>query len=103
MEVTEKIRLDGTVYDLIECLEVSSNFPCTAVSTDFAFLWEKYSSFSKIKRLVAYMLRLSPKHRHFRSSDNAIIDPAELVIAEEKPLQFSQLQSFTEESKQLAA
>ncbi|XP_063722434.1 uncharacterized protein LOC134848854 [Symsagittifera roscoffensis] len=58
-EVTDKIRLDGPVYDLNEGLEVSSNFPCTAVSTDFAFPWEKYSSFSKIKRLVAYMLRLT--------------------------------------------
>ena len=102
-EVTEKIRLDGQVYDLNEGLEVSSNFPCTAVLTDFAFPWEKYSSFSKIKRLVAYMLRLSPKHRHFRSPDKAIIDPAELVIADEKLLQLSQLGSFPAESKQLTA
>ena len=102
-EVTDKIRLDGPVYDLNEGLEVSSNFPCTAVSTDFAFPWEECSSFSKIKRLFAYMLRLSPKHRHFRSPDKAIIDPAELVISEEKLLQLSQLESFPAESKQLAA
>ena len=102
-EVTEKIRLDGPVYDLNEDLEVSSNFPCTAVSTDFAFPWEEYSSFSKIKRLVAYMVRLSPKHRHHRSPDKAIIDPAELVIAEGKFLQFSQLESIPAEGKHLAA
>ena len=42
------------------------------------------------------------KHRHFRSPDKAIIDPAELVISEEKLLQFSQLESFPAESKQLA-
>ena len=102
-EVTDKIRLDGPVYDLNEGLEVSSNFPCTAVSTDFAFLWEEYSSFSKIKRLVAYMLRLSPKHRLFRSPDKAIINPAELVIAEENFLQLLQLESFPADSKQLAA
>ena len=59
-ELTKKIRLDGPVYDLNEGLEVSSNFMFTAVSTDFAFPWEEYSSFSKIKRVVAYMLRLSP-------------------------------------------
>ena len=53
-EATEKIRLDGPVYDLGE----GSNCLCTAVSTDFAFPWEGYSLFSKIKRLVAYMLRL---------------------------------------------
>ena len=93
-EVTDKILLDGPVYDLNEGLEVSSNFPCTAVSTDFAFHWEEYSSFSKIKRLIAYMLGLSPKHRHFRSPDKTIIDPAELVISEEKLLQLSQLESF---------
>ena len=49
------------------------------------------------------MLRLSPKHKHFRSPDKAIIDPAELVIAEEKRLQLSQLESFPAESKRLAA
>ena len=38
-EVNDKIRLDGPVCDLNEGLEVSSNFPCTAVSTDFAFPW----------------------------------------------------------------
>ena len=100
-EVTEKVRLDGPVYDINEGLEVSLHFPCTAVPTDFPFPWE--SSFFKIKRLVAYMLRLSPKHRHFGSPDKSIIDPAELVIAEEKLLQLSQLESFPAESKQLAA
>ena len=60
-EITEKIRLNGPVYDLSEGLEVSFTFPCTAVSTEFAFPWEEYSSFYKIKRLVAFILRLSPK------------------------------------------
>ena len=67
-EVFEKFRLDDPVYDLNEVLEIFSNFPCTAVSTFFAFPWEEYSSFSKIKRLLAYLLRFSPKHRHFRST-----------------------------------
>ncbi|XP_063713741.1 uncharacterized protein LOC134841638 [Symsagittifera roscoffensis] len=102
-EVTEKVRLDGPVCDLNEGLEVSSNLSCTAVSTDFAFFWDEYSSFSQIKRQVAYMLRLSPKHIHFRSPDKAIIDPAELVISEEKILQLLQLESVPAESKQLAA
>ena len=48
-------------------------------------------------------MRPSPKHRHFRSPDKAIIDPAELVISEEKLLQLSQLESIPAESKQLAA
>ena len=49
------------------------------------------------------MLRLSPKHKIFRSPDKAIIDPAELVIAEEKVLQLSQLESIAADCKQLAA
>ena len=102
-EVTEKNRLIGPVYDLNEGLEVSSIFPCTAVSTDFSFPWEQYSSFSKITRLVAYMLRLSPKHKHFESPDKVIIDSVELVIAEEKLKQLSQFESFPAECKQLAA
>ena len=62
-EVTEKIRLDGPVYDLNYGLVVSSNFPCIAVLNEFTFPWEEHSSFSKIKRLFAYMLRISPKHK----------------------------------------
>ena len=102
-EVTENIRLDGPVYDLNEGLEVSSIFPRTVVSNDFAFPWEEYSSFSKMKRLVEYMLRLSTKNRHFRSPDKAIIDPTELVVAEEKLLQLLQLESFPAECEQIAA
>ena len=45
----------------------------------------------------------SSKHRHFRLPDKAINDPAKLVIAEEKLLQLSQLESFPAESKQLPA
>ena len=67
------------------------------------FLWKNIARSPKKKRLVAYMLRLSPEHRHFRSPDKTIIDPPELVNAEEKLLQLSQLESFPAESKQLAA
>ena len=49
------------------------------------------------------MLRLSPSHKHLRSRDKARSDPAELVIAEGKLLQFTQLESFPAECKQLAA
>ena len=102
-EVTEKTRLDGPVHGLNEGLELSSNFPCTAVLTDFVFTWEEYSSFFNIKQLVAYFLRLSPKHRPFRSPDKAIFVPAELVIVEEKLLRLSQFESFPTECKLLAA
>ena len=49
------------------------------------------------------METLTPNHNYFRLPDKAIIDPVELVIAEEKFLQFSQLESFAAECKQLAA
>ena len=49
------------------------------------------------------MLRLSSKHKYFRSPDEAKIDPAEYAIAEEKLFQFSQFQSFPAKFKQLAA
>ena len=41
------------------------------------------------------MLRLSPKHRTFRTQEMDIIDPAELVIADEKVLHHSLLESFS--------
>ena len=49
------------------------------------------------------MLRFLAKHRHFRTSDKAIIDPWEFDTAEEKLLPISQLESFPVESKQKAA
>ena len=58
-ELTKRVRLDGPVYDLNEGLEVSSNFPFTAVSTDFATPWEEYSSFSKKKSSGIYVETLT--------------------------------------------
>ena len=59
---SREVCLDGPVYDLYEDLDVSSKYPCTAVSTDFALPWEEYSSFCEIKRLASCMWRISPKH-----------------------------------------
>ena len=40
--------------------------------------WAKYSSYSKLKWVVAYALRLLPKHRNFCTANSLIEDPSEL-------------------------
>ena len=53
--------------------------------------------FRKLQRLVALMLRLSPKHRHYRTKVEEITDPVELETAKQQLLLISQKESFEAE------
>ena len=58
-------------------------------------VWSNYSSYRKLIRIVAYLLRLSPRYCHFRSMNGKIEDPSELENAEKKLLYLSQVDSFS--------
>ena len=86
IEILKKIRLASPVCDLNEGLKHASNFsnvtqkqkqPCL-------FAWEEFSSFCKLQRVVAFMLRISPKHRHYRTKVKEITDPVELETAKQR-------------------
>ena len=48
---------------------------------------------------MVFVLRLLPKHSHFRNPDRRIVDSSELSLAESKLLSMTQLESFYFEIK----
>ena len=63
--------------------------------------YTKFSSYFKLVRITAYLLRILPKHAHFRSSDASICRPDELQVAEAKFQFLVQSESLPFEKKQL--
>ena len=63
--------------------------------------WDAFSSFSKLLRIAAYVLRFIPRNAHLRSSVRSVADPSELNLAEAKLLQPFQIVSFPAEIKLL--
>ena len=64
-------------------------------------LFDKYSSYQKLLRITAYILRLLPSHECYRNTDGSIIDPIELDEAERHLQYLVQGESFTSERKDL--
>ena len=104
--MVNKIRLKGPYCDVDNCLETSSSFV-----TDVPFIknpeivlnWERFSSFTRYKRVVAFMLRILPSHKHFCGKDLDITDPTELHNAENKLIHLALMESFAVELKTLTA
>ena len=65
------------------------------------FEWHKYSSFEKLLRDVAYLMRLIPKNEAYRSETGTNTDPSELENAQMKLFYLAQLESFPIEKKLL--
>ena len=66
--VINKISLKGPSCDVDNCLETSSSFVTDVTSIiypEHGFNWERFSSFTRYKRVVAFMLRMLPAHKHF--------------------------------------
>ena len=65
------------------------------------FDFDRYSSFNKLVRITAYLLRILPKHASYRTPDRNICNPDELRVAEAKLQFLIQLESFPVEQKLL--
>ena len=63
--------------------------------------WQKYSSYEKLLRIVAYILRISPTFSCNRTKTRTITDPVELESAEQKLFFLVQSESFPNETKNL--
>ena len=63
--------------------------------------WENFSSFKKLQRIMVYVLRILPKHSHFRTPDRRIVDYSELSLAKSKFLSMAQRESFYLEMENL--
>ena len=101
-----KISLKGPSCDVDNCLETSSSFVTDVTSiklSEHGFNWERFSSFTRYKRVVAFMLRMLPSHKRFRGKDLRITDPTEPDIAESKLIHLARMESFPFELKTLTA
>ena len=73
----------------------SNSLAAASLPNSPVIVWSNYSSYRKLIRIVAYLLRLSPRYRLFRSTNGKIEDPSELENAEKKLLYLSQVESFS--------
>ena len=72
----------------------SNSLAAASPPNSSVIVWSNYSSYRKLNQIVAYLLRLSPRYRHFRSINGKIEDPSELENAEKKLLYLLQVDSF---------
>ena len=96
--VINKIRLEDPSCDVNNCLETSSSFVTDVTfikHPEHGFNWERFSYFTRYKRVVAFMLRMLPSHKHFRSEDLRVTDSTKLDIAESELIHLAQLTSLT--------
>ena len=63
--------------------------------------FDKFSSYQKLLRVTAYVLRLLPSHESYRTVDNSIADPLELDDPERHLQYLVQGESFNTERKDL--
>ena len=103
-DVIKKIQLKGPLCDIDTCLETASTFVVDASSEKAPSIrlfksWDKFSSIVKYKRVLAFMLRVLPSHKHFRTKTLEITDPSQLDIAEQKLIYLAQSESFPAEVK----
>ena len=81
--------------------ENSTTMTATATTIATTFEWQRYSSFEKLLRVVAYMLRLQPKNEVYRTDTGSITDPIELENAQQRLFHVIQNESFSSEKRNL--
>ena len=69
------------VDDSISSLAASVTKPPKEQSTNL-IPFDKFTSYQKLLRVTAYVLRLLPSHESYRTVDGSIADPVELDEAE---------------------
>ena len=95
-----KFNKGANSTDIIETKDyqyTTTSATVTEIATTFE--WQKYSSYEKLLRIVAYMLRLLPKNESKCTNNGFITDPAEFDDAQQRLFHLVQLQSFNFETK----
>ena len=82
--------------------EKTSTLITDVFKSDLSLPFRKFSSYPKLLRILAYCMRLLPRHLAYRSSGKEIVDPEELSAAEQKLQLIIQSESFPIERQQLA-
>ena len=82
-EVVSNIKLKRHAPNpnpLDNCSALQSN----SLNSDFSIHLRKYSSYPKLLRIVAYVLRILPRHATYRSVDGKIVELEEITALEKK-------------------
>ena len=82
---------------LDNCSALQSN----CLNSDFSIHLRKNSSYPKLLRILAYVLRILPRHATYRSIDPNTVEPEEITAAEKKLQLLTQAGSFPIELMQL--
>ena len=101
-EFRQKIKLNNGAHSTkVNETKEHQYTTITATVTEITttFKWQKYSSYEKVLRIVAYMLRLLPKNESKRTDNGLITDPTELDNAQQRLFYLVQLESFNTEKK----
>ena len=101
-EFRQKIKLNNGAHSTK--VNETKEHQCTTITATVTeitttFKWQKYSSYEKVLRIVAYMLRLLPKNESKRTDNGLITDPTELDNAQQRLFYLVQLESFNTEKK----
>ena len=83
--------------DSEETSEFETALSATVIGMATTFEWQKYSSYDKLLRVVAYVLRLLSKSTFYRSDSGLITDPSELQNAQMRLFYLIQQESFSVE------
>ena len=98
-----EIKLKTKKSDFPNSDEETSEFltalSATVIGIATTFEWQKYSSYEKLLRVVAYILRLLPKNEGYRSDSGLVTDPNEMRNAEMRLFYLIQQESFSLELK----
>ena len=98
-----EIKLKTKKSDFPNSDEETSEFltalSATVIGIATTFEWQKYSSYEKLLRVVAYILRLLPKNEDYRSDSGLVTDPNEMRNAEMRLFYLIQQESFSLELK----
>ena len=91
VDVITKIKLKGPIDDVID---PATNFVINPSVPEPVIKWKRYSSFLKLLRVVAFILRVNPKFNHFRGTIANIVKPSEIDNSQRMLFLLSQKEAF---------
>ena len=98
-----EIKLKTKKSDFPNSDEKTSEFltalSATVIGIATTFEWQKYSSYEKLLRVVAYIFRLLSNNEGYRSDSGLVTDPNEMQNAEMRLFYLIQRESFPAELK----
>ena len=99
VDIKLKAQMSDTSKSEQETFQFTTALGATVFGVATTFVWQKYSSYEKVLRVVAYSLRLLPKNEGYRSDCGQINDPNELRNYQMRLFYLIQQESFPIETK----